>query len=171
MKSRQIIDQYKRPLRDLRVSVTDRCNFRCPYCMPAEIYGEKYEFLPKSVGSRGRNCSVTLESLPVILSTNVILPSPQQALGFFLVHVRFCQFFLQHSCGYLHLRSLLCQGNGWGRNHGDFPLVSIADDHRTIGCFALAPTRGPGGPGRLPQVVTLDLYRRRGSGFGSPLHG
>ena len=34
-------------MRDLRVSVTDRCNFRCPYCMPAEIYGDKYEFLPR----------------------------------------------------------------------------------------------------------------------------
>jgi cyclic pyranopterin phosphate synthase len=34
-------------MRDLRISVTDRCNFRCPYCMPAEIYGERYRFLPK----------------------------------------------------------------------------------------------------------------------------
>ncbi len=34
-------------MRDLRISVTDRCNFRCTYCMPAEIYGERYEFLPK----------------------------------------------------------------------------------------------------------------------------
>jgi cyclic pyranopterin phosphate synthase len=34
-------------MRDLRISVTDRCNFRCPYCMPAEVYGEKYRFLPK----------------------------------------------------------------------------------------------------------------------------
>lgn len=33
---------------DLRVSVTDRCNFRCPYCMPAQVYGERYKFLPKS---------------------------------------------------------------------------------------------------------------------------
>jgi cyclic pyranopterin phosphate synthase len=41
-------DRFKRPLRDLRVSVTDRCNFRCPYCMPAEIYGERYEFLSKA---------------------------------------------------------------------------------------------------------------------------
>jgi GTP 3',8-cyclase len=40
-------DQLGRPLRDLRISVTDRCNFRCPYCMPAEIFGEKYQFLPK----------------------------------------------------------------------------------------------------------------------------
>ncbi|MCH7738855.1 MAG: GTP 3',8-cyclase MoaA [Chloroflexi bacterium] len=40
-------DQFDRPLRDLRISVTDRCNFRCPYCMPAEIYGERYEFLPR----------------------------------------------------------------------------------------------------------------------------
>ena len=35
-------------MRDLRISVTDRCNFRCPYCMPAEIYGEAYEFLPRA---------------------------------------------------------------------------------------------------------------------------
>jgi len=34
-------------MRDLRISVTDRCNFRCPYCMPAEVFGERYEFLPK----------------------------------------------------------------------------------------------------------------------------
>ena len=36
-----------RPLKDLRISVTDRCNFRCTYCMPAEIFGESYKFLPK----------------------------------------------------------------------------------------------------------------------------
>ncbi|MAR14202.1 MAG: GTP 3',8-cyclase MoaA [Chloroflexi bacterium] len=40
-------DLFNRPIRDLRISVTDRCNFRCPYCMPAEIYGERYKFLPK----------------------------------------------------------------------------------------------------------------------------
>jgi cyclic pyranopterin phosphate synthase len=34
-------------VRDLRISVTDRCNFRCNYCMPAEIFGERYEFLPR----------------------------------------------------------------------------------------------------------------------------
>ncbi|MBI4312057.1 MAG: GTP 3',8-cyclase MoaA [Chloroflexi bacterium] len=42
-----VVDAFARPLRDLRISVTDRCNFRCVYCMPAEIYGERYEFLPK----------------------------------------------------------------------------------------------------------------------------
>ena len=40
-------DALARPLRDLRISVTDRCNFRCSYCMPEEIYGEKYRFLPR----------------------------------------------------------------------------------------------------------------------------
>ncbi len=40
-------DKFGRPMRDLRISVTDRCNFRCTYCMPAEIFGERYEFLPK----------------------------------------------------------------------------------------------------------------------------
>jgi cyclic pyranopterin phosphate synthase len=42
-----ITDKFGRPVRDLRISVTDRCNFRCPYCMPAEIFGESYRFLPK----------------------------------------------------------------------------------------------------------------------------
>ena len=42
-----ITDSFNRPLRDLRISVTDRCNFRCAYCMPAEIFGESYQFLPK----------------------------------------------------------------------------------------------------------------------------
>jgi cyclic pyranopterin phosphate synthase len=41
-------DVFGRPLRDLRISLTDRCNFRCTYCMPAEIFGERYQFLPKS---------------------------------------------------------------------------------------------------------------------------
>ena len=41
------LDRFRRPLRDLRISVTDRCNFRCPYCMPAEVYGERYQFLPR----------------------------------------------------------------------------------------------------------------------------
>ena len=41
-------DLFLRPLRDLRVSVTDRCNFRCTYCMPAEIFGPNYPFLKAS---------------------------------------------------------------------------------------------------------------------------
>ncbi len=41
------LDALGRPLRDLRLSVTDRCNFRCPYCMPAELFGERYAFLPR----------------------------------------------------------------------------------------------------------------------------
>ncbi|HYL39802.1 MAG TPA: radical SAM protein, partial [Candidatus Binatus sp.] len=40
-------DRLGRALRDLRISVTDRCNFRCPYCMPSEIFGRDYEFLPR----------------------------------------------------------------------------------------------------------------------------
>ena len=42
------MDKFDRRFRDLRISVTDRCNFRCTYCMPAEIYGERYEFLRKA---------------------------------------------------------------------------------------------------------------------------
>lgn len=40
-------DIRNRPLRDLRISVTDKCNFRCRYCMPAEIFGPDFEFLPQ----------------------------------------------------------------------------------------------------------------------------
>lgn len=47
MTTQPIVDTYQRPLRDLRVSVTDRCNFRCSYCMPAEIFHEKYQFLKR----------------------------------------------------------------------------------------------------------------------------
>lgn len=42
-----MLDQFHRPLKDLRISVTDRCNFRCVYCMPKEIFGPDYKFLPK----------------------------------------------------------------------------------------------------------------------------
>ncbi len=45
--NKQIEDTLGRGVRDLRISVTDRCNFRCPYCMPAEIFGERYEFLKR----------------------------------------------------------------------------------------------------------------------------
>jgi cyclic pyranopterin phosphate synthase len=41
-------DRLGRPLRDLRISVTDRCNFRCTYCMPREVYGAAFRFLPQS---------------------------------------------------------------------------------------------------------------------------
>lgn len=41
----QVLDTFQRPLRDLRISVTDRCNFRCTYCMPAEIFHERFKFL------------------------------------------------------------------------------------------------------------------------------
>ncbi|HSG13351.1 MAG TPA: GTP 3',8-cyclase MoaA [Gaiellaceae bacterium] len=40
-------DTFGRPLRDLRISVTDRCNFRCVYCMPSEVFGHDYRFLPR----------------------------------------------------------------------------------------------------------------------------
>jgi cyclic pyranopterin phosphate synthase len=41
-----LADARARPLRDLRISVTDRCNFRCTYCMPREVFGDDYPFLP-----------------------------------------------------------------------------------------------------------------------------
>ena len=40
-------DRLGRPLRDLRISVTDRCNFRCVYCMPKEVFGSDYQFLER----------------------------------------------------------------------------------------------------------------------------
>lgn len=43
-----VVDYYNRPLRDLRISVTDKCNFRCTYCMPAEIFGSDYPFLKRN---------------------------------------------------------------------------------------------------------------------------
>jgi cyclic pyranopterin phosphate synthase len=43
----ELFDTFQRPLRDLRISVTDRCNFRCVYCMPKEVFGRGYQFLPK----------------------------------------------------------------------------------------------------------------------------
>jgi cyclic pyranopterin phosphate synthase len=44
----RLTDTLGRPVRDLRVSVTDRCNFRCVYCMPKEVFGRDYPFLPRA---------------------------------------------------------------------------------------------------------------------------
>lgn len=44
----KIVDTLNRPLRDLRISVIDQCNLRCTYCMPAEIFGSDFAFLPAS---------------------------------------------------------------------------------------------------------------------------
>ena len=43
-----ILDTMRRPMRDLRISVTDRCNFRCGYCMPREAFGPDHAFLPRA---------------------------------------------------------------------------------------------------------------------------
>ena len=43
-----LADRLGRPLRDLRISVTDRCNFRCSYCMPKDVFDKDYKFLPHS---------------------------------------------------------------------------------------------------------------------------
>lgn len=48
MNKERLHDLLGRPLRDLRISVTDRCNFRCSYCMPAEIFDKDFKFLPKN---------------------------------------------------------------------------------------------------------------------------
>ncbi|MCC6959729.1 MAG: GTP 3',8-cyclase MoaA [Dehalococcoidia bacterium] len=44
----ELLDTLQRPLRDLRISVTDRCNFRCTYCMPREVFGPGYQFLNRT---------------------------------------------------------------------------------------------------------------------------
>ena len=43
-----VLDRLGRPMHDLRISVTDRCNFRCIYCMPREVFGPGFQFLPRS---------------------------------------------------------------------------------------------------------------------------
>lgn len=48
MSAHPLQDQLRRPIHDLRISVTDRCNFRCSYCMPKEVFGDDYAFLPAS---------------------------------------------------------------------------------------------------------------------------
>ncbi|HSU80125.1 MAG TPA: GTP 3',8-cyclase MoaA [Candidatus Angelobacter sp.] len=48
MTEQKIMDVHHRPLQDLRISVTDRCNFRCTYCMPADVFGQDYAFLKRS---------------------------------------------------------------------------------------------------------------------------
>src|SRR5438094_2438842 len=42
------LDQRGRRMHDLRISITDRCNFRCIYCMPKDVFGRDYEFLPRA---------------------------------------------------------------------------------------------------------------------------
>lgn len=43
-----LVDTLNRPLRDLRISVTDRCNFRCVYCMPRDVFGPDFQFLARA---------------------------------------------------------------------------------------------------------------------------
>lgn len=56
-----LTDALKRPLRDLRISVTDRCNFRCPYCMPKEVFGRDFAFVE-------REALLTLEEIARVAS-------------------------------------------------------------------------------------------------------
>jgi cyclic pyranopterin phosphate synthase len=44
----EVLDTHRRPLKALRLSVTDRCNFRCTYCMPREVFDEDYPYLPRT---------------------------------------------------------------------------------------------------------------------------
>src|SRR5690348_14671411 len=59
-----LTDTLGRPLRDLRISVTDRCNFRCTYCMPKEVFGAGFRFLPRAE-------LLTFEEIEVVARTLV----------------------------------------------------------------------------------------------------
>ena len=52
------LDRLQRPLHDLRISVTDRCNFRCSYCMPKEVFDKDYPYLPHADLLRDRKSVV-----------------------------------------------------------------------------------------------------------------
>lgn len=60
-----MLDTLRRPVRDLRISVTDRCNFRCSYCMPKEIFNREYEFL-------GRDLLLTFEEIARVAGIFVV---------------------------------------------------------------------------------------------------
>lgn len=47
MSAESVVDRLDRPLRDLRISLTDRCNFRCSYCMPRALFGANHAFMPR----------------------------------------------------------------------------------------------------------------------------
>ena len=61
-----LLDTLNRPLETLRISITDRCNFRCVYCMPKEVYGRDHVFLPRATirnaSPRDRSTEATLPS-------------------------------------------------------------------------------------------------------------
>ena len=59
----QLVDRYERPLHDLRISVTDRCNFRCTYCMPREHFGADHAFLDREALLTYEEITVVVRSL------------------------------------------------------------------------------------------------------------
>ena len=66
-------DKFGRKLEDLRISVTDRCNFRCRYCMPEELYGEAFEFLKKDFKNAITIKLVFLEILFSLINLPLVL--------------------------------------------------------------------------------------------------
>src|ERR1700674_2564137 len=78
-------DRLNRPLRDLRISVTDRCNFRCTYCMPKEVFGADFHFLPRTDLLSFEELVAMLTSIDglrdIALTTNGSLLTPQKALA------------------------------------------------------------------------------------------
>ncbi len=71
-KELRLLDQLGRPLHDLRISVKDKCNFRCPYCMPVETYNENYDFLKKQqlLSSLSININLNFKRRIVIRALN-----------------------------------------------------------------------------------------------------
>ena len=78
-------DALGRPLHDLRLSVIEACNFRCPYCMPAEIFGEKYAFLPRhailTFEETRRIAIFSLSYSSAVLGRSTPPPSPARVAG------------------------------------------------------------------------------------------
>src|SRR6266705_451576 len=74
-------DTLGRHLRDLRISVTDRCNFRCIYCMPRDVFGPDYPFLARSEPLLRKNLERLIEMLAAIPGIDLTLTTNGSLLG------------------------------------------------------------------------------------------
>ena len=74
-------DSYGRPMQDLRISLLDRCNFRCPYCMPEAEYSEDYEFLAPRFAGHVRLGSARSTLLAAGQTATVRVRSQHESIG------------------------------------------------------------------------------------------